>query len=107
MFKKIIIATDLSEASDRLCDCAGSLKHVGPEKIWLIHVCNVRDVGGLSGDLKQQHIAEIAKETAILKKHGLTVKPEIVEGIPFVEINREATKKKASLIVVGRTAKAF
>jgi len=101
MFKKIVIATDLSPASRSFCECAGSLREVGPESVWLIHVCNVREVGGLSDDFKQQHTAEIEKEAAILKKHGLTVKPEIVEGIPFVEINREATKKKASLIVVG------
>jgi nucleotide-binding universal stress UspA family protein len=101
MFKKIVIATDLSPASNIFCECAASLKQVGPESVWLIHVCNVRDVGGLAEDFRQEHIAQIAKQAALLKKHGLAVTSEITEGIPFVEINREATKKKASLIVVG------
>lgn len=101
MFRKIILATDLSPASDCLCECAASLKCVGPESVWLIHVCNVRDVGGLANNLKKLHASHIKEQAARLKRRGLMVKPEIVYGIPFVEINREATKKKASLIVVG------
>ncbi|MFA4873885.1 MAG: universal stress protein [bacterium] len=101
MFRTILIATDLSAASEELCKCVGSLKRVRPREVWLAHVCNIRNVGGLAADLKEEHALELERQVGILKRHGLGAKGVIRQGIPFVEINREAARKKARLIVVG------
>ncbi len=101
MFRTILIATDLSAASEELCKCVVSLKKIGPREVWLAHVCNVRQVGGLATSLKEEHLGELERQVGILKRHGLNARGVIRQGIPFIEINREATRRKARLIVVG------
>lgn len=101
MFRKVLVATDLSPVSEGLCKRVSSLKKVGPREVWLTHVCNVSEVGGLANYLKAEHAAELEREVSILKKSGLNAKGVIRQGTPFAEINREATRRKASLIVVG------
>jgi nucleotide-binding universal stress UspA family protein len=107
MFKRIVIATDLSPASDELINCAGSLRHVGPEKAWLLHVCDVRETGGLAEYLKKEHAAVMQRQLAALKRHGIEAQGEIKQGIAFVEVNKEASRKKASLIVIGTHGKGL
>jgi nucleotide-binding universal stress UspA family protein len=101
MFRTILIATDLSRASEELCKCAGFLRHVGPREVWLVHVCNVREAGGLAESFREEHEVELVRQVGILKRHGLNAEGVIREGIPFVEINREAARKKARVIMVG------
>jgi hypothetical protein len=48
MFKNLLIAMDLSPASIRILglDCMGPLREAGAESVTLVHVMNVRNVGG-------------------------------------------------------------
>ena len=52
MFKNLLIAMDLSYASMCLLRCVGPLRTAGAESATLIHVMNVRDVGGLYISMK-------------------------------------------------------
>lgn len=47
MLRNLLIRSDASEACDRLMDCLSSLGMVGSQKALLVHVLNVRDIGGL------------------------------------------------------------
>jgi hypothetical protein len=52
MFKNLLIAMDLSHASVCLLRCVGPLRTAGAESATLVHVMNVRSVGGLYISLK-------------------------------------------------------
>ncbi len=45
MFGKMLVATDLSEASERVVCTLGSLKRLGTREALLLHCFNIRDVG--------------------------------------------------------------
>lgn len=47
MFKNLLIAMDLSPASVCLLGCMGPLRGAGAESATLIHVMNIRNVGGI------------------------------------------------------------
>jgi hypothetical protein len=53
MFSKILVATDLSEASDRVICTLGNLKALGAREALLIHCFNIRDVGSLADRLME------------------------------------------------------
>ena len=47
MLSRLLVATDGSEASHRMLECVPQLSPVGARDFLLVHVFNVRDVGGL------------------------------------------------------------
>lgn len=101
MLSNIIIATDGSEASDRMVECARGLRRVGSREATLVHVFNVRDVGGLYGSLQEYMLPRLEKQATILRNVGFAVDVRTPFGIPFYEINKLACERSASLIVVG------
>jgi nucleotide-binding universal stress UspA family protein len=101
MLKNLLIAMDLSPASIALLRCVGPLRDAGAETATLIHVMNVRDVGGLYISLKnlvEPFLREKEKEVAEL---GFRTRMEIRLGNPAFEINRFAKEEDISLIVAG------
>ena len=102
MLSRVLIASDGSEATDHMMDCAKDLVRVGGRRATLVHVFHVRNVGGLSEQLKQAMLPRLEAQRKILEAAGLkVVKVETPVGIPFVEINRLALEQRADLIVVG------
>jgi len=101
MLSRVLIASDGSEATDHMMDCATDLVRVGARQATLVHVFHVRDVGGLSEQLRQAMLPQLEAQRKILEEAGLQVKVETPVGIPFVEINRLAVERRADLIVVG------
>lgn len=101
MLSSLVVATDGSEASDRMVECVRGLQRVGSREATLVHVFNVRDVGGLYGSLQEFMLPKLEKQAAILREAGLAVDVQTPLGIPFYEINKLASERSASLIVVG------
>jgi nucleotide-binding universal stress UspA family protein len=101
MLSHLVIATDGSEASDRMIACLDGLWRVGARYAVLTHVFNVRDVGGLYESLKAGMAPRLEQQGALLRAAGFDVTIETPLGIPFYEINRVADQSSASLIVVG------
>lgn len=101
MLSRVLIASDGSEATDHMMDCAKDLVRVGARQATLVHVFHVRDVGGLSEQLRKSLLPRLEAQRKILEAAGLKVKVETSVGIPFVEINRLAVEQRADLIVVG------
>lgn len=53
MFARILVATDLSEVSERFICAVGDLKQIGAREVVLIHCFNIRDVGSLANRLME------------------------------------------------------
>jgi nucleotide-binding universal stress UspA family protein len=101
MLSNIIVASDGSEASDRMIECVSGLVRVGSRQATLVHVFNVRDVGGLYISLQEFMHPKLEKQARVLRDAGLEVDIQTPLGIPFYEINRIASERSASLVVVG------
>jgi nucleotide-binding universal stress UspA family protein len=101
MFSKILVATDLSEASDRAICSLGGLKALGAREALLIHCFNIRDVGTLADGLMELAKPSFEKQKKVLEDQGFQTKGRMVLGLPHIEINRQADEHDCSLIVVG------
>jgi nucleotide-binding universal stress UspA family protein len=101
MLSKIIVASDGSEASGPLMECVLGLARVGSRHVTLVHVFNVRDVGGLYASLQAHMLPLLEKQAGILREAGFEVDIQTPLGIPFYEINRIGSERSASLVVVG------
>ena len=51
MFSRMLVATDLLEASERVIGALGNVKHLGTREAVLVHMLNIRDVGSLADQL--------------------------------------------------------
>jgi len=101
MFRTILVATDLSEASDHVIECLHELREWGAEKAILVHALGVRHLEEIARLLTLQAEPKLAQQKAKLESQGFETTIEIASGVPATEINRVAEQRKASLIVVG------
>lgn len=103
MFKNLLIAMDLSPASIRILglNCMGPLRGAGAESVTLVHVMNVRNVGGLYLSMKNLVEPILKDKEKQLAGMGFQTRLEIPLGDPVQEINRVARETHASVIVAG------
>lgn len=66
MFEKILIATDLSAASDSIVNCAEGFKKIGAEKVYLCHALGLKHIE----DLKYQMIPMVEPKLKKTKGHS-------------------------------------
>jgi nucleotide-binding universal stress UspA family protein len=108
MFAKILVATDLSHASEELVCSLGSLHALGTRKALLMGCLNIRDVGGLAESLMGSVEASLERQKARLVALGFDTETRVVVGLPQIEVNRLADEHDCSLVVIGsRGATAF
>lgn len=101
MFKTIMMATDLSPASDAIITCANGFRLLGAETVYLCHALGLRHLEELKYSLLQKVEPKIMNQKKTLEQQGLKTIVEIASGIPSIEINRIADEKDVSMIVVG------
>lgn len=101
MFTKILVATDLSEASDRVIACLQQLRRLGAHNAILFHALGLKYVGGLDHLLTPLIEPRLLAQKAMLESQGFDTTIEIAAGLPEQEIYRIAKEKGISLIVVG------
>jgi len=101
MFSKMLVATDLSEASDRVICTLGTMKALGTHDAFLVHCFNIRDVGALADTLMEQFRPAFERQKKTLQDQGFQVAAKMILGLPHIEINRQADEHDCSLIVVG------
>lgn len=101
MLSSILVATDASEASDRIVECVRGLAQVGSRRAALVHVFHVRDVGGLYESLEREIRPRLEKQAAVLREAGFAVEIETPLGFPASELHRIARERGAQLIVAG------
>ena len=105
MFKKFIVATDLSDDSLELIGCVGRLKAYGAQKCLLIQYRTVDEVIDYTrgqSNLSLHKYEEVFKENQQnLIEEGFEVETRVLAGYPATEINKIAVAEDYSLIVVG------
>ncbi len=101
MLKKMLIATDLSGASEAILKCAKGFKRIGAEQVYLCHALGLRYMDSLKHELIRDVEPKLEAQKKLLEQQGLEVIVEIPSGVPSVEINRLAEEKDVSLIVIG------
>ncbi|MCL5030622.1 MAG: universal stress protein [Bacteroidetes bacterium] len=101
MFKKILIASDLSPVSDSVITCMKGFKSLGVEEVILFYALGIRHLDSLKYLIKDFVEPALIKQQNTIKAEGFNTTLEIAPGIPSEEIKRVAQEKNVSLIVVG------
>lgn len=101
MFERLLVTTDLSEASGNLLKCLVHLQKVGAREATLLHVADIRDVGGLYGTLLNLLKPRLEEFEAVLKGQGFATRVEMPLGKPSREVARFAKEGDYSVIVAG------
>lgn len=101
MFTSVLVATDLSDASDHILACVSPLHALGAERALLVYCLGIRHLVEMQHLLAPMVEPKLRAQKAILEKAGFRVTVEITPGLPQHEINRVADERDCSLIVVG------
>ncbi|MBI4856523.1 MAG: universal stress protein [Acetobacterium woodii] len=102
MFGKIIVVSEVSNASAEMVKYIKSLKSLGTKECILLQCFNPQDVdAGVSSYLTSIFNENLQQQSDLLIKQGFVVKTKVVSGNIKNEVNRVAMEEDCSLIVVG------
>ena len=101
MFKKMLVCTDLSSASDALIQCVEELRSIGLEEIVLTHVIYVANTPGLEEMLAEEAGNVLERQKKLLEDQGIRVLLEMPFGLPAHTLNETAEKHDVSAILIG------
>ena len=101
MFKKILIATDLSESSDAVINCMKDFKTLGVEEVILFYACGIDDNDTLAEYTKDFYEPDLLKQQKIIENQGFVTTLEIVPGGAYEELKKVAKRTDVSLIIIG------
>jgi nucleotide-binding universal stress UspA family protein len=102
MFKKFIVATDLSPASNAVVSCLSGLKDYGAEDCLLLQCLTFADAASTAYSYHAEPLEELLNiQKSLLEQQGFRVEARSVVGTPKREINRIAVQEKYDLIVIG------
>jgi nucleotide-binding universal stress UspA family protein len=101
MFRRLVVATDLSPASERVVDCVAGWGALGLRRVTLAHVHAGRTVGGLEEALRRDHEPKMERQAERLRAHGVPADWRLAFGVPYLDLNRIATDVDADAVVIG------
>lgn len=107
MFKKMLVCTDLSPASDALIHCVEELKTIGMEEVILTHVIYVANTPGLEEMLVEEARPAVERQKKTLEDQGIRVVVEMPFGLPAHTLNETAEKHDVSAILIGSHGKGI
>jgi nucleotide-binding universal stress UspA family protein len=108
MFRKILVCSDTSPASDLLIECAGELKTVGMEEVVLAHVLPEFNVAGYDQVLVREMRPILEKQKAVLEQVGIEATIDMQFGIDPARSLRDLAEKHAvSAIFIGSHGKGI
>ena len=107
MFRKILVCTDLSPASDALIQCVEELKSIGMEVVVLTHVIYVANTPGLEEMLTEEARPVLERQKETLEAQGVKVIVEMPFGLPAQTLNGTAEKHDVSAILIGSHGKGI
>jgi len=107
MFRKMLVCTDLTPASEALIDCVEALKSIGTEEVVLTHVIQVVDPPGLDDVLMEDVTPGLERQKGRLEEQGLKVTLEMPFGLPARTLGETAEKHDVSAILIGSHGKGI
>lgn len=107
MFRKMLVCTDLSPASDALVQCVEELKAIGMEEVILTHVIYVANTPGLEEMLAEEARPVLERQQKMLEGIGIRVTVEMPFGIPAHTLNETAERHDVSAILIGSHGKGI
>ncbi len=100
-FEKILVATDLSEITDRLIGRLQMLKPLGVRAVALVHALGIRHLVDMKYLLAPRVEPQLRAQAALVAAQGFATTWAIVPGLPGEELSRAACEQHASMIVAG------
>lgn len=113
MFQKILICSDVSEASNILIGCGQELKGIGVQEVILGHAISAAGVevrfnqDAHKDTLPTDILKILEKQKAILEEQGLRVTISLGEGNQAKVLNEMAEKNNVSAIMIGSHGKGI
>lgn len=107
MFKKMLVCTDLSPASDALIQCVEELMSIGLEEVILTHVIYVANTPGLEEMLAEEARPFLDRQKKVLEDQGIQVTVEMPFGLPAHTLDETAEKHDVSAILIGSHGKGI
>jgi nucleotide-binding universal stress UspA family protein len=101
MFKRILIATDLSESSDAVIHCMSNFKSLGVEEVILFYACGIKYLDTIAADIKNAVEPDLKRQQKTIEAQGFKTTIEIAPGFPSEELKKLAIQKDVSLIIIG------
>lgn len=101
MFKRILIATDLSASSDAIIDCMADLKSFEVEEVILFYACGIRHLDTIAELIKQSVEMDLIRQQKKLESQGFKTNLVIMPGIPSEELKKVCKQKEVSLVLIG------
>lgn len=101
MFGAVVVASDLSVASDALIDGLALLRALGVETAVLCHALGIHGHETLFPILARFVEPRLKQQQERLERLGFKVTVEIAPGVPALEIHRVAREREADLIAIG------
>lgn len=108
MFRKILVCSDTSPASDLLIQCARELKTIGMEEVVLAHVLQAVHTEGLDQLLAKEARPILERQKDALEQLGIKVAIDMPVGRePARTLNDLAEKHDVSAILIGSHGKGI
>jgi nucleotide-binding universal stress UspA family protein len=101
MFKRVLVASDLSAASDVVIGCVKVFHSLGVEEVILFHALGIKHLDSLKYVLQEYVEPRLIHQKTVLESYGFKTVLEIAPGIPSEELKRVSKEKDVSLIIMG------
>ena len=101
MFKKVLVAIDLSGPSMELMNATDDLKKLGLEELLVVHVIRREKVGIGISEHRKRFLERIEEKKAELEKEGIRVTIKQPVGNPTEEIISLTSEENVDLIMIG------
>lgn len=101
MFSRALIATDMSESSERFLRCKAGLRKLGVRDIVLGICVRAYEIGGVRANVEDILKDDLDRRRTLMEAVGYAVSAQVLVGEPYVEVNRLAEAEKYDLVVVG------
>ena len=101
MFEHILVATDLSAASETICRNLHGLKRLGTRSVLLVYALDIRHLEVMKYQMEPLVEPRLLQLKAVIEKQGFEVQTQIRPHSPAWEVKMAAREHSCSLIVIG------
>jgi nucleotide-binding universal stress UspA family protein len=110
VLRKILFPTDFSDCAQKALKYVKRLGKAGIEEVVIMHVRDVRifmsEIMKKAPETERPDVQSLKKVGKELRALGIKTKTILVDGVPFIEIDKAAEKEGVSLIVMGSRGKS-